>query len=159
MNSARGDFRERVPASPPHVGRGVGTEAGATCVYAVFDPETRRCVIARAGHPPPALLEPAGDVRFLDLPTGLPLGVGGVAFESRELELEPGSVLALYTDGLIESRGSGIDSGMDNLARTLAASSAEPFGPSYASTLINRLVPDPADDVALLLARITDATA
>ncbi len=133
-------------------------EVGATCVYAAFEPETRRCAIARAGHPPPALVRAAGAVDFLDLPAGLPLGVGGGKFESAELTLEPGSVLVLYTDGLIESREEAIDIGMDHLAHALAAAHTEPFGPQYTSSLINRLVADPADDIALLLARVTEKT-
>ena len=134
----------------------MGAEVGATCVYAAFNPESRRCVIARAGHPPPVLVQPTGGVDFLDLPAGLPLGVGGGDFESLEVNLQPGTVLVLYTDGLIESRDVGIDVGMDNLARALAAGDDEPFGHRYASTLINRLVPDPADDIAVLMARVTE---
>ena len=134
----------------------MGADVSATCVYAAFDPGSRRCVLARAGHPPPALVHPAGDVEFLDLPACLPLGVGGGEFESIEFGLEPGCVLALYTDGLIESRSVGIDVGMADLARALAdGPDGAPFGHQYASSLISRLVPDPADDIALLLARIT----
>jgi serine phosphatase RsbU (regulator of sigma subunit) len=135
----------------------MGGEVGATCVYATYEPESRRCVIARAGHPPPALVLPAGTVDFLDMPPGLPLGVGGGLFESVELSLRPGTVLVLYTDGLIESRDAAIDSGMDRLAQALAAGHAEPFGRRYASTLINRLVADPADDIAVLVARVSEA--
>ena len=134
----------------------MSSDVGATCVYAAFNPETRRCILARAGHPPPALVHPDGSVEFLDLPAGVPLGVGGVAFESVELDLEPGSVLVLYTDGLIESRDAAIDIGMDKLAQALADGIDEPFGSRYASNLISRLVPDPADDIAILLARVTD---
>lgn len=62
---------------------------GATCVYAVYDPVTRRCTIARAGHPPPAIIAPDGHVTFPDLPAGTPLGLGlgPFAFEAVELEL------------------------------------------------------------------------
>jgi serine phosphatase RsbU (regulator of sigma subunit) len=134
----------------------MGIEVGATCVYAAFDPASRQCVIARAGHPPPALVQPTGGVDFLDLPACPPLGVGGSEFESMEFSLRPGSVLVLYTDGLIESRDTGIDTGMDNLAQALLVDGGEAFGHSYASSLINRLVPDPGDDIALLLARVTD---
>jgi hypothetical protein len=137
----------------------LGIEAGATCVYAVFEPESRQCVMARAGHPQPALVRPAGSVGFLDLPAGLPLGVGGADFESVEFSLEPGSILVLYTDGLIESRDAPIDAGMDKLARAIAAGNAVPFGPTYASALINRLVTDPADDIAVLVARIPEDAA
>jgi len=139
-------------------------EAGATCNYAVLDPESGRCVIARAGHPPPALVRPDGNVEFPDLPPGLPLGargvsalsgVSGAVFESVELLLEPGSILVLYTDGLIESRNASIDVGMEKLADALSDGAAESFGFHFVSDLISRLVPDPADDIAVLLARIT----
>ena len=66
----------------------------------------RCCTLARAGHPPPAVVTPGGTVEFLDLPAGPPLGLGGLPFEAAEIELPEGSLLALYTDGLIES-GSG----------------------------------------------------
>ena len=78
-------------------------EIGATCLYAVYDPVSRRCTMARAGHPPPALVSPDGDAEFLDLPAGPPLGVGGLPFETAEIDLPEGSVLALYTDGLVEA--------------------------------------------------------
>jgi serine phosphatase RsbU (regulator of sigma subunit) len=134
----------------------MGIEVGATCVYAAIEPRTGRCVIARAGHPPPALVRPSGEVEFLDPPVCLPLGVGaGSVFRSMKLDLEPGSVLVLYTDGLIETRAEGIDVGMDRLAQALVAERDESFGPLYASRLIERLVPEPVDDVVLLLARVT----
>ncbi|GAB3955857.1 SpoIIE family protein phosphatase [Streptomyces sparsus] len=97
----------------------------ATCVYAVYDPSSRRCTLAKAGHVPPVLLTPGGNGRWsahpLELPSGAPLGVGGVAFESVELEVEEGSALVLYTDGLIESRGEDITDGLDRLCRRLSA--------------------------------------
>jgi PAS domain S-box-containing protein len=137
----------------------MGVEVGATCVYATLEPDSGHCVIARAGHPPPAVVLPAGGVEFLDLPAGVPLGVGGGEFESVELSLEPSSILVFYTDGLIESREHAIDVGMDKLAQALATPSDEPFGPEYVSTLINRLVADPADDIVLLLARVVESGA
>src|SRR5262249_43117957 len=93
----------------------------ATCLYAVYDPATGRCTMAAAGHPPPAITDPQGQVTFPDLPTGTPLGVGlGVPFKAVELELSEGSVLAFYTDGLVESRDEDIDVGMHRLGAALA---------------------------------------
>ncbi len=127
-------------------------DVGATCLYAVYDPVSRRCSMARAGHPLPVLVTPGGGVRFLSLPAGPPLGLGGLPFESREIELPAGSVLALYTDGLIESRGHDIDLGLERLRHALAHPA-----PSLETTCDNVLaavLPDrPADDVALLVAR------
>ena len=97
------------------------TVVGATCLYAVYDPVTRKCTMARAGHPPPAIVDPQGRITFPDLPTGTPLGTGlGVPFEAVEVELPEGSLIALYTDGLIESREHDIDVGMDRLGAALA---------------------------------------
>ena len=93
----------------------------ATCVYAVYDPVSRRCSVARAGHPLPALVTPDGTVSFLDLPAGPPLGLGGLPFESIEIELPAGSILALYTDGLIESRDRDLDLGFDRLRQRAGA--------------------------------------
>ncbi|WP_351230678.1 SpoIIE family protein phosphatase [Streptomyces sp. NPDC002133] len=94
---------------------------GATCLYAVYDPVTRKCTMATAGHLPPAIIDPKGRVTFPDLPTGVPLGIGlGIPFEAVELELPEGSLLALYTDGLIETRGQDIEEGMHRLGTALA---------------------------------------
>ncbi|MFF4902034.1 SpoIIE family protein phosphatase [Streptomyces sp. NPDC001068] len=94
---------------------------GATCLYAVYDPVTRRCTMAAAGHPPPAIVDPRGEVTFPDLPTGTPLGIGlGTLFEATELELPEGTLLALYTDGMTETRGESIEEGMRRLGAALA---------------------------------------
>jgi PAS domain S-box-containing protein len=127
-------------------------DVGATCVYAVYDSVSRRCSLARAGHPLPALVTPDGAVSFVDVPAGPPLGLGGLPFESTEIELPPGSILALYTDGLIESRDHDIDLGFDRLRRALARmdTSLE----AACDNVIKAVLPDrPADDVALLIAR------
>ncbi|MFD3411748.1 SpoIIE family protein phosphatase [Streptomyces cyaneofuscatus] len=126
---------------------------GATCLYAVYDPVSRRCVMARAGHLPPAVVHPDGLVTFPDLPAGPPLGLGGLPFESMEIELPVGSLLALFTDGLVEARDHDIDQGLDALGRVLGdpAASLE----ELCDRAVSELVPDAttADDTALLLAR------
>ncbi|QNP74486.1 SpoIIE family protein phosphatase [Streptomyces roseirectus] len=128
-------------------------EVGATCLYAVYDPVTRRCTMARAGHPPPVVLVPGGRPRRVDLPAGPPLGLGGLPFESAEIRLAEGSVLALYTDGLIESRERDVDAGFRALCAAL-----EGYADSLDETcdrVLHALLPPggAADDVALLLAR------
>ncbi|MFF0223698.1 SpoIIE family protein phosphatase [Streptomyces sp. NPDC004629] len=126
--------------------------AGATCLYAVYDPVTRRCTMARAGHPPPAIVQPDGRVGFPDLPSGLPLGVGMATFEAVELDLPEGCVLAFYTDGLVETRDADIDAGMDRLGAALA----RPDRPldELCSAVVGTLpVRAPSDDATLLLAR------
>jgi PAS domain S-box-containing protein len=128
-------------------------EVGATCLYAVYDPVSRHCTLARAGHPPPALLLPGGRPHQLDLPAGPPLGLGGLPFESAEVDLPEGSVLALYTDGLVKSRDREGDAGRQLLLQALGAH-AESLDESC-DRILHALLPsgDTPDDVALLLAR------
>ena len=127
-------------------------DVGATCLYAVYDPVSRRCCLARAGHLLPALVTLDGAVSFLDLPVGPPLGLGGLPFESTEVELPAGSVLALYTDGLIESRYDDIDLGLERLRRALTHQ--EPSLETTCDNILKAVLPErPTDDVALLLAR------
>ncbi len=125
---------------------------GATCLYAIYDPVSRRCTMARAGHPMPALIAPDGSVEFLDLPAGPPLGLGGLPFEAVDFEVAPGSQLVLYTDGLIEDRHRDIDAGLDQLRRLLAHPDRPPEETCQA--LATAMLPaHPSDDVALLVAR------
>src|SRR6202008_3864611 len=98
---------------------GVGI-IGATCLYAVYDPTSQQCTLARAGHPPPALVHPDATVTFPALPAGPPLGLGGLPFETAEIHLPEGSQLVLYTDGLIEDRHRDVDTALDELRRALA---------------------------------------
>ncbi|MEU5613542.1 SpoIIE family protein phosphatase [Streptomyces sparsogenes] len=91
----------------------------ATCVYAVYDPVTRRCTFANAGHPPPVLVEPGEPALLMEVPPGMPLGVGGEPFEEIEVELPDGALLALYTDGLVESRDHTLDEGLQALRAAL----------------------------------------
>ncbi|WP_369230090.1 SpoIIE family protein phosphatase [Streptomyces sp. R21] len=132
---------------------GVTGEVGATCLYAVYDPVSRRCTIARAGHPPPVMLPPNGSPRQIDVPAGPPLGLGGLPFESTEIDLAEGTVLALYTDGLVESRERDLDTSHQLLLRALAQSPGALEETCH--TILQSLLPvgGASDDVALLLAR------
>ena len=134
-----------------------GEETGATCLYAQYDPASRRCRLTSAGHLPPALRHPDGRVEFIDVPGGVMLGAGPSRYPATERELPPGSVLALYTDGLIEHPGQDISDGMARLARTLAASPAQPLDQLCDSVLAS-LGARARDDIALLLARTTETT-
>ncbi|MFG3659812.1 SpoIIE family protein phosphatase [Streptomyces sp. NPDC047706] len=131
---------------------GTAPVTGATCLYAIYDPVARRCVLARAGHPPPALVRPDGGVEFLDVPPGPPLGLGGLPFDTEEVEVAEGSRLVLYTDGLVEDRERDIDVGLDLLRTAL-----EQAGPSPEETcqavLDSRLGARHNDDIALMVAR------
>ncbi|HET6858271.1 MAG TPA: SpoIIE family protein phosphatase [Streptomyces sp.] len=126
---------------------------GATCLYAVYDPVSRRCVMARAGHLPPAIVHPDGRLTFPDLPAGPPLGLGGLPFESMEIELPVGSLMALFTDGLVEARDRDIDVGLDTLGRVLSDRHASLE--ELCDRALAELLPDgtTADDTALLLVR------
>ncbi|MBN0042592.1 SpoIIE family protein phosphatase [Streptomyces actuosus] len=124
---------------------------GATCLYAVYDPVKQRCTMARAGHPPPAVVSPDGTVEFSDAPAGPPLGVGGLPFEATELQLAEGSRLVLYTDGLVEDRERDIDAGLE-LLRGALVRAASPEDTCQA--VLDALLPArPSDDIALLVAR------
>ncbi|MGP3960267.1 SpoIIE family protein phosphatase [Nonomuraea sp. 3N208] len=97
----------------------LGDDFYATCLYLVYDPTTRACVLTRAGHPPPAIVHPDGSVHFPDADPNSPLGAATPPFETVEMELPEGSLLVLYTDGLVESSALDIDQGMAHLARAL----------------------------------------
>ncbi|MFI1165056.1 sodium/proline symporter PutP [Streptomyces sp. NPDC020801] len=125
---------------------------GATCLYAVYDPVSRRCTLARAGHLPPLVIGPDGRAEVLDLPAGPPLGLGYLPFESAEVELAEGSLIALYTDGLIETLDRDIDVGLSRLGEALLVRrpTLEETGRNVVDAL---LTGPPSDDAALLLAR------
>ncbi|MFD5099541.1 SpoIIE family protein phosphatase [Streptomyces albidochromogenes] len=126
---------------------------GATCLYAVYDPVSRRCVMARAGHPPPLVVHPDGPVEIFQLPTGPPLGLGGMPFETAELVLAEGSQLVLYTDGLIEDRTRDIDEGLE-LLRSALSRHPDRHPEESCRAILDVLLPArPRDDVALLVAR------
>ncbi|MFF9067291.1 SpoIIE family protein phosphatase [Streptomyces sp. NPDC014891] len=125
----------------------------ATCVYAVYDPVTRRCTFANAGHLPPVLVEPGEEALLLDVPPGMPLGVGGEPFEEVEVELPEGALLALYTDGLVESRDHPLDEGLSAFRRALT-DPARPLEDVCDRVLTSLETGHGEDDIALLMARI-----
>nr|WP_263981806.1 SpoIIE family protein phosphatase [Streptomyces sp. TML10] len=124
----------------------------ATCVYAIYDPHRARLQVASAGHLPPVLIRAGEPPELLDLPTGTPLGVGGVPFETTTVDLSPGDRLVLYTDGLVETRNDPIDERLDDLLRLL--NSPDPSTEETCDRLLRELRhPAGHDDVALLIAR------
>ncbi|WP_327420484.1 SpoIIE family protein phosphatase [Streptomyces sp. NBC_01230] len=141
-----------------------GDETSATCLYAIYDPVSRVCSLASAGHVLPAVVTPreseadalaVRSVEFLEMPIGPPLGLGGLPFETTQLELPEGSLLALFTDGLIQSRTRDVDTARTLLSDVLAGAPETPGPPDeICDRLLAALLPDrPADDVALLVAR------
>nr|WSZ14166.1 SpoIIE family protein phosphatase [Streptomyces canus] len=139
---------------------GMGEASYATCLYALYDPTTRVCSIARAGHPPPALVRPDGTVHFPEPDADPPLGAAKPPFETAELEVPEGSLLVLYTDGLVESAKREIDEGMAELARLLGAAHADGTAVDLerlCDMLTAGLLPtdqQAADDAAFLVARL-----
>lgn len=133
----------------------LGEQYLATCLYAVYDPIRSELQIANAGHIPPVLVRAEdGRAELLDLPTGAPIGVGGVAFETVTVRVRPGDRLVLCTDGLVEVRGQDIGAGL----AALCASAAHPAASmdDACDTIIRALNPSGGrkDDVALLMARL-----
>ncbi|CAL9635087.1 hypothetical protein SUDANB176_06191 [Streptomyces sp. enrichment culture] len=127
----------------------------ATCLYAVYDPIAGELRLANAGHIPPVLVRAAdGRSELLDLPTGAPVGVGGVPFEEVRVRVEPGDRLVMCTDGLVEVRGEDIGVGI----ATLCESAAHPAASmdDACDTIIRALGTRGGrkDDVALLMARL-----
>ncbi|MET9322367.1 SpoIIE family protein phosphatase [Streptomyces sp. NPDC003038] len=130
----------------------------ASCCYVLLDPLTGDARAVRAGHPQPLLRHPDGRTEVLDLPGGVVLGIDPEAvYPVTELRLEKGSVLALYTDGLVEEAGTDIDRGVERLRVALAAARPTPLT-EMADRLISEAgsAADRPDDIALLLASRTN---
>ncbi|TDU74866.1 GAF domain-containing protein [Streptomyces sp. KS 21] len=126
---------------------------GATCLCAIYDPVSGQVTAATAGHPGPGLVHPDGTVSFPDVPVSPPLGLGaGLPMETMTLTVPEGSRLALFTDGLIESRDRDPDAGLAALRAALAGPARTPE--ETCTAVIDAMLPTrPSDDVALLVAR------
>jgi serine phosphatase RsbU (regulator of sigma subunit)/PAS domain-containing protein/anti-sigma regulatory factor (Ser/Thr protein kinase) len=146
------DLVGRLDQEEDAAGSSGGGFVGATCLYAIYDPVTRRCVMADAGHPAPALVDPEGAVTFLAPLPGPPLGVGGHPFETLELDVPEGSRLVLYTDGLVDNRDHDLEEGMRRLHEALLRGGNSPE--ETCDAVFDGALPDQAtDDIALLVAR------
>ncbi|WP_123975486.1 SpoIIE family protein phosphatase/ATP-binding protein [Streptomyces sp. Ag109_O5-1] len=131
---------------------GTPTLTGATCLYAIYDPVSRRCTMARAGHLEPILVHPDGHARLPGVPAGPPLGLGGLPYEKTEVILPEGSSIVLYTDGLVEDRHHDIDERIERLRRAVEPAGRTPDQMCQAA--MDTLLPGPPrDDVALVVAR------
>jgi PAS domain S-box-containing protein len=154
---------EEVLSALDEIARGLGNDEDpdrssaevylATCVYAVYDAVKQRCTFANAGHLPPVLLAPGQSARTITVPPGLPLGVGGEPFEEVTVDLPEGAVLALYTDGLVESRKHQLDEGIDAFRAALEAGSERIE--ELCDQVLDELNPHHGeDDIALLMAKV-----
>ncbi|MER6038288.1 SpoIIE family protein phosphatase [Streptomyces sp. NPDC001835] len=146
------DLVQRLAAEAPPGDHDV---MGATCLYAVYDPVTRRCAMASAGHPPPVLVRPDGSAAAVDTVPGPPLAVCGMPYVTTTIDVEPGSVLALYTDGLVQQATHDVCDGLQRLTDALATScrpdrALEETGRALLGNLVDEA---PRDDATLLLAR------
>jgi serine phosphatase RsbU (regulator of sigma subunit)/anti-sigma regulatory factor (Ser/Thr protein kinase) len=127
----------------------------ATLVYAVIDPKRRICRIASAGHPPPIVAFADGRVELIEGGRGLPLGVApDTRYRQTTVELPVGSVLLLYSDGLVERRGHPIDEGLTRVTEAVTD------GPSHPEQLVEHIIErlvgstERGDDIALLAFRL-----
>ena len=123
----------------------------ATCVYAVIDPASQSCTLSAAGHLPPVLAMPDGVTRVPDLPAGQSLGLGSAVYDQACIKLSPGAVIALYTDGLVETRTRSFDQGISALRAVLDCRPGD-LG-AACDTLIASLAERSEDDVTVVLAR------
>ncbi|OKK03935.1 PAS sensor protein [Streptomyces sp. CB03234] len=126
-----------------------------SCLYAHIDLRHHRALLATAGHPPPLVRHPDGHTQVLDLPPGLLLGIDPAAdYPTAGVTLPIGTVLALYTDGLVEAPGVDIDDATAELAGKLAEGEALSMD-GLADTLIGHAHGSAPrdDDIALLLLR------
>lgn len=156
-----GQTPEEVMSSTNRLLIDLGSELFASCLYLRLDPEHGTAVMTRAGHPPPLLRRPDGKVRVLDLAGGPLLGIDAAAtYPTTEVALTEGSVLALYTDGLIESPGVDIEDALADLGERLSTTGEQPLD-ALADGLVRETeaAEERADDVALLLLRATGRSA
>jgi signal transduction histidine kinase/DNA-binding response OmpR family regulator len=135
----------------------LGRRQFATVVCVRFDPHTRRLHYSSAGHPSPVLAAPGELGTFLHASAlGPPIGaLSDVTYPTQETTLEPGSRLLLYTDGLVEDRRRGIDSGLADLSTDLAKPA------EHVEDLLDMLLAKAArqtrrDDIALLALQATE---
>lgn len=127
----------------------------ATVACAVSDPPFDTMTFALAGHPPPVVAAPGQAPALVDVAPSPPIGT---RFErecrSVTVETPPGSVIAFYTDGLVERRGESLDVGLGRLLDATVPGPAD----RVAGTIMRRVIGDssPRDDIALVVAHRTD---
>ena len=128
----------------------------ATVAYLALDQETSRVAAVSAGHPPPLLIDPTGEADYLDLPSGPPVGAARIAhFREVQFDVPLGSLVMLYTDGLVERREEPLDAGLERL-RTTAAAAASLSPLAFCDAMLSRVLADvdQEDDVALMAMRV-----
>ena len=128
----------------------------ATCVYAIFDAVSGTLEVASAGHLPPLLVRPDDTIEFLDVSPAPPLGVGTGPILSRTIKIDDGSLLVLYTDGLVEKRTQDIDEGLRLLGEVFGPGATKrPLEDLCRASLADVYGDEQRDDIALLIARLS----
>lgn len=132
------------------VAQRLGEECLASCLYAVYDPIERQLQIANAGHVPPVLVGPDGAGRVLELPAGVPIGVGNEDFTTVDVPVADGARLVLCTDGLLETRARDVEAGLAELRE--AVSGPPRSLEECCDAVLETVGPaEPSDDIALLM--------
>ncbi len=134
----------------------------ATCMCAMIDTGASTCLIAGAGHPPPVLVLADGTTQVLRVPAGLPLGLSSGTFAAAQVSLPSGATLALYTDGLAESRTRPLEDGIAALRGALGSAlgpgpgqTCHPLSLDGACEAVTQALRQRGeDDMTLVLARI-----
>ncbi len=127
----------------------------ATCAFAIYDTVDGSCEVASAGHLPPLLVRPDGSSEFLDVSQAPPLGTTTSPIKSRTLQIDDGSILMLYTDGLVERRGEDIDEGLARLRAVFAAGAQTGQLDDLCRAALADVYGDhQRDDIAILIARL-----
>ena len=128
----------------------------ATCVYGIYDAVAGTLEVASAGHLPPLLVRPDDTIEFLDVSPAPPLGIGTGPIQSRTIKIDDGSLLVLYTDGLVENRTRDIDEGLQLLGEIFGpGAAASPLEDLCRATLASVYADHQRDDIALLIARLS----
>jgi GAF domain-containing protein/anti-sigma regulatory factor (Ser/Thr protein kinase) len=132
----------------------------ATCIYAIYDPTTHKCVLSRAGHVPPLIVLPGQPPEVLHrVRPGLPLGlrVDYSPYDTVEIDMPEGALLVLCTDGLLENKNRDIDTGLDLLCENVARSK-RPLEAICDQVVRELDLNKDRDDIALLVARVYPPT-
>jgi amino acid transporter/anti-sigma regulatory factor (Ser/Thr protein kinase) len=141
-----------VDHEPAHRRQQADAALGVSCLYAVYDPVSGKCSLARAGESVLVVVAPrTGGVDRPELPPGPPLGIGGAPYQSTDVELAPGSLVALFTGGLLQAADDR-DAGLAQLSHVLAGADASLE--ALCDRAVSTLLPGAVDvDATLLMVR------
>ncbi|MFI9150391.1 PAS domain S-box protein [Streptomyces sp. NPDC053367] len=131
-----------------------------TCCYVVIAADSGQVTVCSAGHLPVLVATPGARTRTLPAPVNAPLGVGGMIYEQCSSSIEPGAIMVLYTDGLVETPDTDIEEKLSQLLTTLNKLPATaPDLEAAADHVLSTLLPDADghDDVTLLLTQLPAA--